>query len=39
MPEYPFWNIVDELIIMLSSADIGDDAIDYIGLELLNQTP
>jgi len=39
MPEYPFWNIVNELILMLSAADVGDDSIDFIGLQLLNQAP
>jgi len=39
MPEYPFWNIVNELILMLSSADTGDDCINYVGYELLNSTP
>jgi len=39
MPEYPFWNIVNELILMLSSVDMGDDQIDFIGLELLNSIP
>jgi hypothetical protein len=39
MPEYPFWNIVNELTIMLLAADTGDDCTNYVGYELLNSTP
>jgi len=34
-----FWNIVNELITLVSAAETGDDVINFIGSELLGSTP